>query len=94
MIALLAAAALATTDASGTGEAPADGANLERLYAQSCGERAYATYDDVCNTLRNQIDRYRKDEAKRLREERAHPKPVAKEPAAGPAAVSTSAQKP
>ncbi len=99
MIALLAAAALtaatpAATDTTTASEPAADVASLERFYAQSCGERAYATYDDVCNTLRGQIDRYRKDEAKRLRDERAHPKTAAKEPASGPVAADAAPQKP
>ena len=105
MIALMAAVALAAANAAATDTAtttsgpPADVASLERFYTQSCGERAYATYDDVCNTLRNQIDRYRKDEAKRLRDERAHPKPAAKEAASSPTAsappaADASAQKP
>lgn len=64
MIALLAAAAVAATTAPAT-----DMAAVERVYATSCGERAYATYDDVCNTLRTQLGRLRKEEAQRLKAE-------------------------
>jgi len=38
--------------------------NLDRaqqIYAQSCDDRAYATYNDLCNELSDQIHHYRLD---------------------------------
>lgn len=57
MIAALAAAALAAAAPSDVG--PSDTAkrlvDLQHIYAQSCGVRAYATYDDLCDKLKKQM---------------------------------------
>jgi hypothetical protein len=33
----------------------------EQVYMQSCGDRAYAAYDDLCSQLKTQIHQYRID---------------------------------
>ena len=71
MIALLAAAALAATDAPADAGGP-DIPAVEKMITQSCGERSYATYDDVCNILKDQLKVLRKEAAARQRaDERA-----------------------
>lgn len=37
---------------------------LEKLYDQTCTQRAYARYDDLCQGLRDQIKAYRSEVAR------------------------------
>ena len=82
MIVLIAAAALATA-------APTDAqrqlADLQFMYDQSCGSRAYATFDDICSTLKKQMKIAERDAKKAGR------KPVA---VAGPPRVAPSPSAP
>jgi hypothetical protein len=77
MIALLIAALLAAEPApaaTAPEPEPTNGEHLARLkvlYDQSCGNREYGSYDDLCENLRNQIRDYQR---KVEREARA-PKP-------------------
>lgn len=52
MIVLIAAAVLATAEPT---EAQRQLDDLRFMYEQSCGSRAYATFDDICDTLKKQM---------------------------------------
>jgi hypothetical protein len=60
-------------------------AAVKNMYEQSCQVRAYGSYDDLCNTLRNQM----KAAEKALKQEqaRARTRP-APSPTAGPATAT------
>ena len=74
-------------------------ADLKRAWQESCGDRAYGTFDDVCTQMSDQIRAYERDarrEAQReaQRKTRGHPAtpaapaPTASQPAA-PAPVAS-----
>jgi hypothetical protein len=69
MIALFAAAALATQDPAATIAA------LENMYQQSCQVKAYGSYDDICNGLRKQM----REAEKRLKKQAKELAKAAKE---------------
>ena len=75
MIVLLAAAALLTEDPGPANQLQ----GLEQVYAQSCANRAYGQYDDMCDQMQNQIRHLRAEAAKR-------PKKKAEAQASAPAA--------
>lgn len=52
MIVLIAAAALGAAQPT---EAQRQLDDLRFMYEQSCGSRAYATFDDICDTLKKQM---------------------------------------
>jgi len=75
MIVLLAAAALLAEAPT-----PADQLQgLEQVYAESCANRGYGQYDDMCDQMQNQIRRLRTEAAKRPKKkaEAQAPAPVA-----------------
>ncbi len=65
-------------------EAQANVDRAEQLYTQSCGDRAYGSYDDICSQIANQVHRYRVD-LDRQRSLAAH---AAKAPAVQPRPVA------
>jgi len=70
MIALLAAAMLQAAEPPSAADQLQE---LETLYAQSCGVRAYAQYDDICDDLDSRLRQLR---AKAAREARRRPPPA------------------
>jgi hypothetical protein len=58
-----AAAAVAATPASAPtsalDEAQANYERVEALYSQSCADRSYGAYDDLCDQLKTQMHNYR-----------------------------------
>jgi hypothetical protein len=89
MLALLVAAAQASPlpaapPLSAPAEAPLspleaareNAARVEQLYAQSCGVRAYAAYDDLCGPLGDEVHRNRVALDRLEREAARHPKPA------------------
>ncbi|MEO6340097.1 MAG: hypothetical protein ABIO39_08680 [Caulobacteraceae bacterium] len=91
---LILAMAAATAGIGADEVAAKNRADLQVLYDQSCAVRAYGSYDDMCNKLRQSIREYERDQAKAARERARAPKgPVAPSPAvvspsAGPPAQS------
>ena len=84
MIGLLAAAAVLATPAADR-DPQAQLADLEHLYQQSCGDRAYGSFNDVCRDMRDRIRTYRRQ---LLREARS--RPAAPTPAVAPAPGGSS----
>ena len=64
---------------------------VEELFAQSCGVRGYAAYDDLCGPLADQVHRNRIAVDRLEREAARHPKPVVTvaKPTDTPAALSS-----
>jgi len=79
MIALLAAAAIAAPQDAGSRLA-----ELQHMYAQSCGVRAYASFDDLCGLLKKQMREAERAYRKAARAEAATPA-VAETSEPGPA---------
>jgi hypothetical protein len=79
ILALVLAAAIAIPpDPVEAPESPQDRMDaLQQVYDQSCGSRGYGQYDDVCNSIRDQI----RQADKELSREAAHPHAVAAKPA-------------
>ena len=53
------------------------------LYQKTCGERAYGSYDDLCNEMKAQISAYERDlrkEARDAEKAKAQKPPVAVNP--------------
>jgi hypothetical protein len=78
ILALMLAAALAAPpeDAAQSPQERMDA--LQQVYDTSCGNRGYGEYDDVCNSIRDQI----KAADKALTREARHPHKLAARPAA------------
>jgi|688.fasta_scaffold1025965_2 hypothetical protein len=60
MLSLILAAAVAVASPTPVSAPPADDAQarmgeLKQMYDQSCRQRAYGSYDDLCDNLRKQI---------------------------------------
>lgn len=60
MLSLILAAAVSVASPAPVSAPPADAAQarmdeLKQLYDQSCRQRAYGSYDDLCDNLRKQI---------------------------------------
>jgi hypothetical protein len=81
MLSLILAAAVAAASPAPASAPPADTAQarmdeLKLVYDQSCRQRAYGSYDDVCDNLRKQIHEAEAD----LRKPKPAPVPAAKTP--------------
>ncbi len=48
-----------SASASAQGEAQANYERAEALYNQSCADRSYGAYDDLCDQLKTQMHNYR-----------------------------------
>ena len=86
MIAILAAAAVATVAAGSADPAPAPTdtvAAVRAMYEQSCQERAYGSYDDLCNGLKAQLKQAEQD-ARKAANQRAKAAKAAPAPAPAP----------
>lgn len=64
MILLIAALLAADPAASAVAPSPVDEAQanydrVEQIYTQSCADRSYAAYDDLCDQLKSQVHAYR-----------------------------------
>ena len=79
MLAIVLAAALASaTIPPDTVPDAADLAGVQALYDQSCQERAYGSYDDLCNALKQQLRQAQQAERKAQRAAaRPPPRPAA-----------------
>ena len=85
LVILAMAAATATLSVDET--AAKNRADLQVLYDQSCAVRAYGSYDDMCNKLRQSIKTFERDQAKAARERARNPPPP---PSSGPAPSAPS----
>jgi hypothetical protein len=75
---VLAAALAAPPEAADPPQSPQDKMDaLQQVYDQSCGSRGYGEYDDVCNSIRDQI----READRELARAAAHPPKVAAKPA-------------
>ena len=66
---------------------PPELADLKRAWEQSCADRAYGTFDDVCTQMSDQIRAYERD---LRRAERRRPAPAAAPAVGGPAAAGVA----
>jgi hypothetical protein len=89
MIAIWLAATLQASDPSATESLQ----GLEKIYAESCTERAYGSYDDMCDSIATQIRRMRA-EARRRPKPKPAPARVSAAPAAAAQAPAASAASP
>jgi hypothetical protein len=97
MIALVAVAAMAAAQAAQPAQSPAQTMEaLQTMYEQSCQVRAYGSYDDLCNTLRKQINNAKREQSRAKSKPQAPPASANLEgkadapPASGPAALAAS----
>lgn len=90
ILALAAAAAGLSPDDASAAKARED---LQAMYQQSCEVRAYGSYDDLCNVLKDRMRDFDREQAKAARERRLHPAPTpVAAPTAPPAAASAPAK--
>jgi hypothetical protein len=88
---VLAAALAAPPDAADPPQSPQDKMDaLQQVYDQSCGSRGYGEYDDVCNSIREQI----READKELTRAAAHPPKAVVKPAKTPPPSPASSSPP
>jgi hypothetical protein len=84
---VLAAALAAPPEAAEPPQSPQDKMDaLQQVYDQSCGSRGYGEYDDVCNSIREQI----READKELARAAAHPPKAVVKPAKTPPSPASS----
>jgi hypothetical protein len=88
MIAILAALAL-----QAEAPTPEQLQGLEHIFAQSCADRAYGQYDDMCDSIAGQIRRVRTEIARRPKPKPA-PAPAQPSPATGTADPAKASAEP
>ncbi len=91
MIVAMAAGLILVAQADVADDPAANLAALQQLYAQSCGSRGYAAYDDVCNQISRQI---RQAEVELRRSTHAGPTRPSAPPPVAPAAAASGGTPP